>query len=72
MRDSGPLLKQFDFNPRSREGSDTRDGSSYLIPMNISIHAPVKGATDAQQKLAQLYEISIHAPVKGATVTVFN
>ena len=33
----------------------------------ISIHAPVKGATPGHQVGAQPYQISIHAPVKGAT-----
>ena len=33
----------------------------------ISIHAPVKGATDYVRKLEITYNISIHAPVKGAT-----
>ena len=33
-----------DFNPRSREGSDIRRGSE-RDRQNISIHAPVKGAT---------------------------
>ena len=33
-----------DFNPRSREGSDNNHFSGYLTE-NISIHAPVKGAT---------------------------
>ena len=32
------------FNPRSREGSDTRIGQCRAKP-EISIHAPVKGAT---------------------------
>ena len=34
-----------DFNPRSREGSDSVIGLYENIKM-ISIHAPVKGATD--------------------------
>ena len=34
-----------DFNPRSREGSDTINGVSTLPPMQISIHAPARGAT---------------------------
>ena len=39
---------QFDkanFNPRSREGSDGRDGAEGTQLWIISIHAPVKGAT---------------------------
>ena len=33
----------------------------------ISIHAPAKGATIANQMLATQNYISIHAPAKGAT-----
>ena len=33
------------FNPRSREGSDARLFGIERITVNISIHAPVKGAT---------------------------
>ena len=34
---------------------------------DISIHAPVKGATKEESTSKLLYIISIHAPVKGAT-----
>ena len=37
--------------------------------ISISIHAPVKGATQYQLQYAQYQQISIHAPVKGATKT---
>ncbi len=33
----------------------------------VSIHAPVKGATNFQNTLIHLSLVSIHAPVKGAT-----
>ena len=33
----------------------------------ISIHAPVKGATNAHFCAVHRFAISIHAPVKGAT-----
>ena len=36
--------------------------------ISVSIHAPVKGATAAIAKLAQMDKVSIHAPVKGATI----
>ena len=35
--------------------------------MTISIHAPVKGATDPLDVIGPQVDISIHAPVKGAT-----
>ena len=54
------------FNPRSREGSDADPPLSHLSD-NISIHAPVKGATVHAYKESLAYQISIHAPVKGAT-----
>ena len=36
-------------------------------PSDISIHAPVKGATVGHARLPAEGGISIHAPVKGAT-----
>ena len=39
-----------------------------LIYLRISIHAPVKGATDDKFDLWRVDDISIHAPVKGATL----
>ena len=33
------------FNPRSREGSDWFEFMAMMESLNISIHAPVKGAT---------------------------
>ena len=55
-----------DFNPRSREGSDTGEQPKARIS-NISIHAPAKGATSVALPLLLCYIISIHAPAKGAT-----
>ena len=43
------------------------DGSSSFCPWNISIHAPVKGATIVLVGDDPVVAISIHAPVKGAT-----
>ena len=34
----------------------------------VSIHAPVKGATDGYTERDGLLYVSIHAPVKGATM----
>ena len=56
------------FNPRSREGSDlAADIRADLL--SISIHAPAKGATDAEELERMHRDISIHAPAKGATLT---
>ena len=42
------------FNPRSREGSDRHQlGPGARLP--ISIHAPVKGATDALEAVRRFY-----------------
>ena len=38
------------------------------MALNISIHAPVKGATEAPDLHEHQHGISIHAPVKGATI----
>ena len=54
------------FNPRSREGSDSLRGRLTYV-LQISIHAPVKGATSFMTRLLIELRISIHAPVKGAT-----
>ena len=55
-----------DFNPRSHKGSD-----AFTTPpdccMNISIHAPTRGATPCWQHNYQHTLISIHAPTRGAT-----
>ena len=55
-----------DFNPRSREGSDDVRRVMLWV-QGISIHAPVKGATDGHGRGIGRRGISIHAPVKGAT-----
>ena len=41
----------FDFNPRSREGSDTPKETWLLQGYSISIHAPAKGATSITGKM---------------------
>ena len=37
------------------------------MAQDISIHAPVKGATKTEYEICRIIQISIHAPVKGAT-----
>ena len=61
-----PFQRRQHFNPRSREGSDLADARTGW-PVEISIHAPVKGATCDQTADPDSFNISIHAPVKGAT-----
>ena len=55
------------FNPRSREGSDLRDKKAQMLDI-VSIHAPVKGATQGPARARGDSTVSIHAPVKGATI----
>ena len=38
-----------------------------LLQYQVSIHAPVKGATQPQAPISDAVSVSIHAPVKGAT-----
>ena len=56
------------FNPRSREGSDVAHHVHRLDGLDISIHAPAKGATRQVCTLRHQFDISIHAPAKGATL----
>ena len=56
------------FNPRTREGCDTKEINRALKDLSISIHAPVKGATKMEDYIYRMMDISIHAPVKGATI----
>jgi len=57
------------FNPRAREG---RDGFFFysIAERQVSIHAPVKGATNTTEFGCVMTDVSIHAPVKGATVWI--
>ena len=55
------------FNPRSRVGSDTAYPVGWLIVADVSIHAPVWGATYLYGKEDRGMTVSIHAPVWGAT-----
>ena len=58
------------FNPRSREGSDT-SLNCRLNKNTISIHAPAKGATAGEPEYRRHVGISIHAPAKGATISMW-
>ena len=55
-----------DFNPRSREGSDL-SGQISFSDLEISIHAPARGATKTVVRENRIPFISIHAPARGAT-----
>ena len=56
------------FNPRTHEGCDAPYYKYLSRDLDISIHAPMKGATKQGQHLyLRRNYISIHAPMKGAT-----
>ena len=57
----------YNFNPRSRGGSDTSK-STAPTDYKISIHAPAEGATERILDYELGFTISIHAPAEGATV----
>ena len=54
------------FNPRTREGCDLL---LYLVecPVDVSIHAPARGATNEIVENDESVIVSIHAPARGAT-----
>ena len=54
------------FDPRSRTGSDYPSSRS-SDALQVSIHAPARGATHRHGLLAAHALVSIHAPARGAT-----
>jgi len=57
------------FNPRARDGRDLHDRHKNSDPTDVSIHAPVMGATQKFGSRNECTAVSIHAPVMGATKT---
>ena len=55
------------FNPHSREGSDSMECVGSRFPSQISIHTPAKGVTIPNLEFHQTIHISIHTPAKGVT-----
>ncbi len=54
------------FNPRSHERSDNTR-TVVIVVLDISIHAPTRGATTSEITGTGDTPISIHAPTRGAT-----
>ncbi len=54
------------FDPRSRAGSDAVLCGQHSF-MDVSIHAPARGATQYADIIGLRYDVSIHAPARGAT-----
>ena len=65
-----PVLKQFQSTLPRRERQYPEAG--FTDPLNISIHAPAKGATITSKVCVRSGMISIHAPAKGATASQFE
>ena len=63
------IVPSFDFNPRSRKGSD-QEYNDLRGKYEISIHAPARGATLPGCSSEWGSDISIHAPARGATKKV--
>ena len=61
------LLNLYSFNPRAREGRDTADCFSDGMLIEVSIHAPARGATTDFLRQRHVGGVSIHAPARGAT-----
>ena len=55
------------FNPRTRKGCDFPKSKGYGN-IKVSIHAPVKDATETEMEHQAALFVSIHAPVKDATI----
>ena len=61
----------FGFNPRTHTGCDK---TSFIrqIEVDVSIHAPTRGATPCSFRLDAAERVSIHAPTRGATNSFFT
>ena len=59
-------LRKAGFNPRTRTGCDD-DGICGVGLLNVSIHAPARGATYEPKGEKPAITVSIHAPARGAT-----
>jgi len=56
------------FNPRTRTGCDEWDGANYVGRLNVSTHAPARGATPEPGTRGTRNPVSTHAPARGATL----
>ena len=55
------------FNPRAREGRDAVRDHFPDRSVEVSIHAPARGATSDRRISRSRISVSIHAPARGAT-----
>ena len=61
MRGHGWVMEVYNFNPRSREGSD-RAGHDAVSADHISIHAPAKGATQKHLRILTIQKFQSTLP----------
>ena len=54
------------FNPRTHEGYDVHSPIA-ISHLDVSIHAPTRGATPLDGAVQVAPHVSIHAPTRGAT-----
>ncbi len=64
---SSPLVSVSKFQPTLPQRERQRQGVIILGDLDISTHAPTKGATVGYLEAVQHTVISTHAPTKGAT-----
>jgi len=55
------------FNPRAHAGRDINRCEDILFVVDVSIHAPTRGATKNNPLSKTFGPVSIHAPTRGAT-----
>ena len=56
------------FNPHTHEGVRPDLCALPCCGLNVSIHAPARGATRLGNQLRLIIDVSIHAPARGATL----
>ena len=66
------LVFGLSFNPRTRTGCDLIISTIICILLNVSIHAPARGATEDTLSHISTHDVSIHAPARGATPVFFH
>ena len=60
------------FNPRTHTGCDPLQFHIAFLELDVSIHAPTRGATGLAEDGLPYGEVSIHAPTRGATILNFQ
>ena len=66
LKSNKNIIGMLCFNPRTHTGCDA-SAADNLRTIQVSIHAPIQGATSRWAVVSQCCEVSIHAPIQGAT-----